>query len=129
MECCYGIFFILGVIFVYWLYGILFLPRLGVWDIIEAVGFQWKDIDEIRDEILVVHSNKWGPPRPYPSTEYLEQMLPALVKRGYLERREVHSKPDEKWFCKYEYRRTAKRRPVRVKVVHIFSPQLGYQGV
>ena len=130
MECCYGVLIILGLIFLYRLYGAIFLERLEDKDLVDLVGFEWKNIPTIQKEAIDIFSNSWGGPRPYPSIDTLTVRLSNLERQGFLTSREVPVKDGSgKPTTELEYKRTGKRFPVKKKRAYSFIPQWGFEGI
>jgi hypothetical protein len=123
--CAVPVALIAGSIFVYWLYGRVLLHHITDDEILETIGFDWKSVREIQDELIATYSNKFGEPLPRVNSDLLYYKLKRWVEKGWVERMVEYSGPELNYLPVPKYRCVSKRPPTkRIKRKPNWMPRL-----
>ena len=113
-QLCLGIvLLIIGPMLLYWLYGRVLLHHLTDEEILEVIGFDWKSVLEIQNELIATYSNKFGEPRPHLNSDFLYYKLTGWLNQGWVERTTESGGPTLNYLPIPKYKCVRKRPPTK----------------
>lgn len=116
MCFAYSILAILIVSFAYWLIGHFLVKRIEDDELVDLIGYHWKDLITIFDLLNKFYDGSyWARFFQYPGVLSLTRKLNTLIKQGFLEKRTVTRSVPGRYSVRLEYRRTGKRYPFKRK--------------
>jgi hypothetical protein len=116
MRFAYVTLAILILSFAYWLTGHFLVKRIEDEELVDLIGYHWKDLSAILD-LLDKFYNRSYLSRffQYPGVLSLIRKLNSLTKQGFLEKRTVERSMSGRYSIRLEYRRTGKSYPLKRK--------------